>query len=192
MKDSTIFDKQIFPINCEECEQLGYIFIDDLNGSYFIVCQKCGGETSEVSCPKCNMGGSFVRDIENRPSTWTCEGCGSTYSLPPGFYENPVTLYELEKLPPEIQQRIKLEDEENRPKLTFRGALGLIIIIPVVSAVAAWPLAIMYFFGFMRGNFIGVVIGTAIMGIWIFFGFPKIQQPMSALITRIMNLLKTK
>ena len=192
MKDLSIpsnFDKQEFPLNCEKCKWLGYIFIDDLEKSYFVVCQKCRGETSNVWCPKCGMGGSFVKNIKRRPSTWSCPTCHTQYSLPTGFYENPITIYGLEELPPEIRERIRLAEAEAQPKFTLRRLLGFILIFTVVIALTVWPLAIFYTLDRIQHNGLWVWLAMATMLVWALYGLPRILQRMNALLMRIAKAL---
>jgi hypothetical protein len=56
------------PIWCVQCDKQGFIFVDDAEQPYFVVCKRCGWETSEVFCPKCVIGGEFVEDVGKRPT----------------------------------------------------------------------------------------------------------------------------
>jgi hypothetical protein len=81
------------PIWCVQCDKQGFIFVDDAEQPYFVVCKRCGWETSEVFCPKCVIGGEFVEDVDKRPTSWRCPECGTEYNLPQSFYDEPVPLY---------------------------------------------------------------------------------------------------
>jgi hypothetical protein len=85
-------EDSILPIWCEKCNQEGFILIPDIKRSYFVVCERCGWETSQVFCPNCQAGGEFVRGIEERPTSWTCTSCSTQYELPMGFYQQPIPL----------------------------------------------------------------------------------------------------
>jgi hypothetical protein len=81
------------PIWCEQCDRQGLVSVDDVEQPYFVVCKRCGWETSEVFCPKCVIGGEFVEDVGKRPKSWKCPDCGTEYDLPESFYDEPVPLY---------------------------------------------------------------------------------------------------
>ena len=81
-----------FPIWCDGCDQQGKIFVDNFDQPTFVVCNTCGFETSQVWCPKCKMGGEYVRNIETRPKSWVCIDCHTEYVLPKDFYNNPTNL----------------------------------------------------------------------------------------------------
>jgi hypothetical protein len=85
--------KESLPIWCVQCDKQGLIFVDDIEQPYFVVCMRCGWETSEVFCAKCVIGGEFVAQIEQRPRSWTCPDCGTEYALPASFYDEPVLLH---------------------------------------------------------------------------------------------------
>jgi len=108
------FDKDEFPIWCEGHHQQGYIFVDNPEGFYFVICDTCGWETSDVWCSKCGMGGGFVKNIEKRPSTWSCPNCKTRYELPDGFYENPVPLLIEVALPQSVRDRLKAEEQSRK------------------------------------------------------------------------------
>ena len=188
----TNFDDQEFPLNCEKCKRPGFIFIKDSEKPYFAVCRKCGGETSNVWCPTCGMGGSFVRNIKKHPSTWSCPGCQTRYSLPTGFYENPVSLYGLEELPKEIRERIRRSLEAARQKLTGLRLLGLILIIVMVLVIAVWPLAISYALSLMLHDDLWLMLGVAVMLFWVFLGLPKALKSLNPLIMRFVEAVNKR
>src|SRR5215204_5986437 len=113
------FEKEYSPVWCEGCDQQGYIFIDNLEGSHFVTCITCGWETSDVWCPKCGMGGEFVKNLRKRPSFWNCPNCKTKYELPQGFYENPISLFIDNALPLSVRERLKKDFQShqwNSPK----------------------------------------------------------------------------
>jgi hypothetical protein len=93
LSTSPEFTQESLPIWCVQCDKQGLIFVDDIEQPYFVVCKRCGWETSEVYCPKCNIGGEFVEDVGKRPTSWRCPDCGTEYDLPESFYDKPVLLY---------------------------------------------------------------------------------------------------
>jgi len=125
-------DKKLdyFSINCEKYGQEGYILIDDFEGSYYVVCKKCGGETAEVWCDDCKTGGNYIRHVERHPETWTCGSCSTEHTVPDGFYEKPTYILSKEELPLSIQQKIELDMErqsKERPKTYIYIAVSLFI-----------------------------------------------------------------
>lgn len=148
------FEKIYSPIWCEVCNQQGYIFVDDAEGSYFVVCKTCGWETSNVWCPKCGMGGGFVRNIGKRPTAWSCPNCKTEYKIPNRFYEKPGTLYTEEVLPKIVFERIENDLESNqstsgqKPWVNLLKIiavmLGSLVGIAVVMAIGLIPLALVY------------------------------------------------
>jgi hypothetical protein len=132
------FGKDDFPIWCEYCGQQGYIFIDNLNGSYFVVCKNCGWETSQVWCPKCEAGGSFVENIGKHPSYWICATCKTRYLLPENFYEDQVSLILEKELPDETRQRIR-ERNSLDPSISLKVILFGFIIAVLVLAITFIP-----------------------------------------------------
>ena len=92
MSTSAEFSKDYVPLWCEQCDKQGLVFVDDIEQPYFIVCKRCGWEASQVFCPKCVIGGEFVRHIEERPMVWTCPDCETEYRLPASFYDESVPL----------------------------------------------------------------------------------------------------
>lgn len=148
------FDKDYLPIWCENCDQQGFIFVDNPEGSFFAICKTCGWETSEVWCPKCGMGGEFVRNIGKRPTSWNCPNCKTKYDLPNGFYENSLTLFTEEVLPQTVLDRIEKGFESNQStstqnpwhnllKIIF-SFLGTLVGAAAVLAIGLIPLALVY------------------------------------------------
>ncbi len=129
------FEKEYLPIWCEDCDLQGYIFIDDLESSYFVTCNTCGWETSYVCCPKCQMGGEFVRNVSKRPVSWTCPSCKMKYTISSTMYENPIRLYVEKDLPTEIRRRIvstSSSGELSSPVQKLYAHLFLIVTMAVL------------------------------------------------------------
>jgi|WetSurMetagenome_2_1015567.scaffolds.fasta_scaffold563722_1 hypothetical protein len=105
-EDANLY-KDFQPIWCENCNQQGYIFMENSNQPALVVCSRCEYETSQVSCPNCDMRGAFVKNLVKKPNSWICDRCGTNYSLPTFFYENPVHLYLEDELPLDVFKRIK-------------------------------------------------------------------------------------
>jgi hypothetical protein len=148
------FEKEYSPIWCEDCNQQGHIFVDNLEGSYFVICKTCGWKTSDVWCSKCGMGGEFVRNIGKRPSSWNCPNCKSKYEILNGFYDNPIMLYTAEILPKSVLERIAKDFETSQSvsgqnpwfnllKIIFL-TVGLTIGAMVILAIGLIPLALVY------------------------------------------------
>ncbi len=146
------FEKDYSPIWCEGCNQQGYIFVDNLEGSYFVICKTCGWETSDVWCPQCGMGGEFVRNIDKRPSSWKCSNCNTKYELANGFYDNPVMLFIEEVLPETVLEQME-KDFKSQPSVSGQNpwlnllkiillSLGAIIGVVVVLTIGLLPLAL--------------------------------------------------
>jgi hypothetical protein len=126
---SVDFAKDFLPIWCEQCNAQGYIFVDSIETPYFVTCKECGQETSEVFCPKCKMGGEYVKGIKDRPTSWICPGCSNEYSLPTTFYEHPVPLYLEEDLPDSVRLRVMSSSHyQNTTLVLIMGGLGLVAI----------------------------------------------------------------
>ena len=115
----SVAEQEFIPVECENCDYEGYIFIDDAEQPYFVVCQTCGWETSYVWCPKCGMGGEFVEEISNRPKEWYCPDCDSEYQLPDGFYEEKVMLLATEDLSVDQRELVTAR----RPVFRFTPAI---------------------------------------------------------------------
>ena len=93
LRESIAFGEEEIPIWCEGCNSEGYIRVSDGWKPYFVVCEKCGHETSMVSCDECQMGGEFVRNIADRSTTYTCPNCKRQYEFPQSLYDNPIPLH---------------------------------------------------------------------------------------------------
>lgn len=79
----------LLSIWCEGCNQQYVVDVQDaeLGKSLYVVCQNCGWETAQVWCPKCEMGGQYVDNVEKHPDSWICDGCDTEYLLPPDLYD---------------------------------------------------------------------------------------------------------
>lgn len=127
----TLADKEWHPIWCESCNQLGFVFVDESNPAYLVVCKTCGAEYSEVWCPNCEMGGDFVRKLAKRPTFWVCKQCKNKYPLPEHFYTQPVSLHLEKTLPASISDRIK-NSGKPKPPLTPKRLFVLAIYITML------------------------------------------------------------
>ena len=173
------YNLQEFPLNCEQCEQLGYFFIEDINKSSFIICQQCSGETSNVWCPKCGMGGPFIRNIEQRPTAWACPNCHTKYSLPPNFYKKPVPLFEIEELPLTIQERIKRAEEAARPKFTLAGIFFLFVYVVITLVLLLWPFGLGFWLFVRTNNLLWFISGLVVLFAWLRFGRSLVESVLS-------------
>ena len=143
---SSEFGKDYLPSWCEVCNREGFIFVDDPEGSYFVICKSCGWETSEVWCPKCGMGGEFVKNIDKRPSNWVCPNCKTKYQLPKEFYEKPINLFTEQELPPLVRERIEREIQANQPSFQemFWQSLRVVFAAFALMALGLLPMALVY------------------------------------------------
>ena len=91
-KKARHLDIATIPMWCDGCEQQGEIYVNSPEESVFVICENCGYETADVWCPKCGMGGEYIRNVEDRPKSWACPKCRTRYRLPVDFYEHPVSL----------------------------------------------------------------------------------------------------
>jgi hypothetical protein len=164
------FDKTYLPIWCKDCDQQGYIFIDDPELSYFVKCKSCSWETSEVWCPSCEMGGEFVRHIGKRPSYWVCTDCKTKYQLPDGFYENPINLFPVEDLPIEVSQRIDSEQSAWHSAWRKQQFYAIMILaLGIASLVIPWFLMVKSLnFLPLPMRPIGLLIVTILGVFWLF------------------------
>ncbi len=126
--NQTEFTKEWLPIWCEQCDLQGYVFADNFEKSYYVVCKGCGSEYSQVWCPECGMGGDFIDNLKEHPSSWTCSDCKNEYSLPARFYTRPVSLYLEDMIPKKQLNQIK-HSLRSTATLSSReyGAIALII-----------------------------------------------------------------
>lgn len=140
------FEKEHSPIWCENCDQQGWIFVDDLEGSHFVICKSCNWETSDVWCPKCGMGGGFVRNIDKRPSSWSCPDCRSAYQLANDFYDQPIYLFTETELPLLVRDRIERELQESRPSFqeSFWQTTRAVITVIALLAIGLLPMALVF------------------------------------------------
>jgi hypothetical protein len=169
------FQLQEFPLNCEKCERQGFIFVEDLDKSHFVVCQECGGETSNVWCHTCQMGGSFVRNIKRRPKSWSCPSCHKSYALPPSFYTMQVPLFGIEELPITIQERIRHSLAAARPRITLGGLVLLALFMILLIALFLWPAGLGFWLTARTQNPLWAFLGFPALFAWIHFGRPIIQ-----------------
>jgi hypothetical protein len=182
-KTTSEFDKDPLPIWCEDCDQQGYIFVDDPEASYFVACKACGWETSEVWCPRCQMGGEFVSDISEHPLTWNCPNCKTQYELPSTFYDNPIKLFLEKELPPFVLERMHIEFESYQPfsyenfwntlrrfVLTMLGIAALLTIGLLPMALAFTPIP------WSRPGFIFTILSFAVWWWLMSKAFKVIQE----------------
>jgi hypothetical protein len=137
------FEKEYSPIWCENCNQQGFIFVDNLEGSHFVTCKSCDWETSDVWCSKCGMGGEFVRKIGKRPTSWSCPNCKTKYMLPNEFYNEPITLFIEETLPKTVLERIQKDLETSQSISGQNPWLNLIKIIFITLGAFAGVIALL-------------------------------------------------
>ena len=145
---SADFDKDFVPIWCEGCNKQGQVFADDLERPYFVVCPRCGRETSTVWCPKCQVGGEFVTGIEERPMSWVCSSCHTEYTLPVSFYEQPLLLYQENNLLDEVRARVRSSGHNRHSKganlIALTAFIGIALVF--VSLFAhKWGVAALFF-----------------------------------------------
>jgi hypothetical protein len=139
------FEKDYLPIWCEDCDCQGYIFVDNFELPYFVVCKTCGYETSQVWCPKCQSSGEFVENISKRPFSWQCSICKTKYNLPNGFYKNPITLFTEKVLPHPVQNRIREDFQSaNNPSNTFQSLFAGLLAVVVLIAVGLLPMLLIF------------------------------------------------
>jgi hypothetical protein len=150
------FDKDYIPIWCDDCDCQGFVFINDTPHSYFVVCNTCKWETSQVWCPKCEIGGEFVRDISKQPSEWSCPGCNTKYKLPDNFYENPIKLIAQQELPPIIQERIK-RDFETSQTGSHKIKLYNVLVLIVYIIIFLLPIIFLSFAVLKRAPVVGLI-----------------------------------
>lgn len=74
-------------IQCENCEFVGISKLD-LNGSSIHRCSKCGHVFSYVWCEQCELGGDFVDNIDDKPSSYICMGCDTEIFFKNDMYTN--------------------------------------------------------------------------------------------------------
>jgi hypothetical protein len=166
-------------LECEKCNQLGYIFINDNEKSYYAICAKCGGGLSEVWCPNCGTGGSFIKNIEKHPTTWVCPDCKTSYNLPFGFYENPTKLYTLADLPNEVKEQIQRQQSIDWSKLTFPSITLFLALVFVLLLFALWPLGILVVLDDMvprNLQLVSFIGGFGLFLVWVIFIFPKVAR----------------
>jgi hypothetical protein len=97
-------DRNLSLATCPKCEETGYYFTPEPGAdSSALICWKCRHTFSTVWCGKCGMGGDFVDMTMRESMDWRCPECNSNYTLPIGFYENPVTLKSWENLENNVQ-----------------------------------------------------------------------------------------
>lgn len=125
-----------FPITCEQCDKQGFIIVDNIDKPFFVICNSCGKATSQVWCPRCGMGGAFVRNIHKRPTYWICESCKTKYQLPSDFYNNPVNLILEQDLPAEAFDQVREKEQVPREKVLPIVAFTLLFGTAVVGVVA--------------------------------------------------------
>ncbi|MBN1249119.1 MAG: hypothetical protein JXC32_15780 [Anaerolineae bacterium] len=123
------------PIWCDQCDQQGFIFVKDVTQPVFVVCAKCGSETSEVWCPRCAIGGEYVADLKSRSLSWKCPGCGTEYPLPQSFYERPVPLQLTDDLPGGVRARLGVRRVPSERE--FIAVVSMPVTI-LALAVALW------------------------------------------------------
>ncbi len=177
--------KEWLPIWCEICDRQGYIFIDDRNNSYYVICKGCGSEYSQVWCPECGMGGDYARDIDRHPSSWICLVCKNEYSLSPEFYKKPVSLYLEDMLSEEILDRIK-NTGKFRPALSPGKIIKTIALLIILLALFIGPLFLplvlvpaIYKLLNMRSDTSVTAACTIVwLPIWIFL-FDKFRNPLT-------------
>ncbi len=116
---------EMIPVWCDNCEKQGEIVLGSFEESAFVICEVCGYETAEVWCPNCEMGGQYIRNVEDRPKSWSCPECKTSYKLPDTFYETPVPLRILSSLKPSAKMASKQE-------VSKKTALMLIIVWVIV------------------------------------------------------------
>ncbi len=161
MADSD-FDKDFLPIYCEDCKQQGYIFEDDINQPRFVVCSRCGWETSQVWCPRCGMGGCFIENLSAKPAFWVCSRCKTKYDLPDSFYEEPIRLYLADELSPEVLQRVEPPKNvalDRIGQLMVYILTGELILFFVFIKVLGKPLLAAL-------SFVVMIVLLIILGLW--------------------------
>jgi len=156
------------PIWCQKCDKQGFILVDDLECPYFVICERCGWETSQVFCPTCQMGGEFVREIEKRPTSWVCSDCDTRYELPVDFYKQPesICLETTSKLDSQFLYQEKLDVRflhgKKQQLLIVGGLLAgpFLLFVPfMISSTNGgplWPLVILLLLNISWSLFVGI------------------------------------
>ena len=116
-------NQECLPIWCQ-CGKQGYIFVDNIEQSHFVVCKECGSETVEVFCSECRAGSELI-EIEEHPKSWVCAGCKTEHSLSEAFYQNPITLYLEDDLPDDIYESDHYIEIPHKNELDLGKALVL-------------------------------------------------------------------
>lgn len=159
-----VFDQHYMPIWCEGCNEQGYIFDESVfEDAFFVVCPHCGRETSSVNCPKCEIGGEFVQNIEDRPDSWACPDCKTGYSLSNDFYRKPITLYLKSDLPKAILPRFTQKGKATSGIPIVLWAVAEILLFPfltgAITAILIYP-DLLIFAGIL--GLFGCIIGSTL------------------------------
>ena len=129
--------KDWIPIWCEPCNQQGYIFIDDPHRTYYVICKSCGSEYSQAWCSECEIGGDFVREIRNQPSSWVCSDCKKEYKISSLIYKNPVSLYLEDMLSDEILDRIENSSQSRISLPPNKLIIYFVLLLGIIALVIA-------------------------------------------------------
>ncbi len=172
------FDKECIPAWCEDCNSEGYIFVDNPESAYFVICKGCGWKTSYAWCPKCGMGGAFVRNLGERPSDWVCPDCKTKYQLPNEFYEKTINLYTEERLPAVAREQMERDQKAEQKKL-----LRDFCLLAIWITVAMFPLALI--FTPLPWTIPGFIVTILVFpGWWWLIGRVRVIKNMRKIITR--------
>jgi len=97
-----------------------------------------------VFCPKCQIGGEFVENINSQPQHWTCPECGTRYELPPTFYSEhvPLQFARTNELTDEFSIDLRFLHGEKYELLLTGGFLLFLLALPCLLLYPrnAWPL----------------------------------------------------
>jgi hypothetical protein len=120
------FEKDFLPEWCENCDQQGVFFIDNIFEPYLVACQHCDKEVISVWCPECEAGFALPIKKGSRQTDWDCPICHKHYFFPEAAYKQPVKLYLESDLPEDVRMRVI---PQKRVSNVFTTAMVILAII---------------------------------------------------------------
>jgi hypothetical protein len=134
-------DKDLMFAMCPKCENDCYYSSKNYEEPIVLICWSCQQTFSSVWCEKCGMGGDFVTNISEKPPSWQCPDCHSTYAIPADIYENPIKTVAKENLPATVhashaarQIRFQIDQATTSVWLLSSLLISFTLVLPITDS----------------------------------------------------------
>lgn len=135
-------DKDFLPTQCSKCGEDCWYTSQDPNATLILTCWDCQHLFSYAWCDESGMGGDFIENIAQKPSSWECPDCHTEYPIHVNIFENPQKTVSYKQLPTNVvlsdkarQYRFQKEQAATSVILLSTLLVSFSLVSPVIHAI---------------------------------------------------------